>query len=40
MSDDEKLLEEERRMRRKTEKANKSYGEKGLSAKVSSHELI
>jgi len=38
MSDEEKVVEEERRMRRKTEKADKSYGEEGLSA--SSQEAI
>jgi hypothetical protein len=40
MSDEEKVIEEERRMRRKTEKADKSYGKEGLSAKASSQEGI
>jgi hypothetical protein len=39
MSDEEKVIEE-RRMRRKTEKADKSYGKEGLSAKASSQEGI
>lgn len=40
MSDEKKVIEEERRMRRKTEKADKSYGEEELSAKTSSQEAI
>ena len=40
MSDEEKVIEEERRIRRKTEKADKSYGDEGLSAEVSSQEAI
>jgi len=36
MSDEEKVMEEERRMRRKTEKTDKSHGEEGLSAEASS----
>jgi hypothetical protein len=40
MSDEEKVIEEERRMRRKTEKADKSYSEEGLSAEASSQEAI
>jgi len=40
MSDEEKVIEEERRMRRKTEKADKSYGEERLSAEASSQEAI
>lgn len=39
MSDEEKVIEEERRMRRKTEKADKSYGEEGLSAEESGSDL-
>jgi hypothetical protein len=40
MSDEEKVIEEERRMRRKTEKADKSYSEEALSAEASSQEAI
>ena len=40
MSDEEKVIEEERRMRRKTEKADKSYGEEGLEAEASSQEGV
>ena len=37
-SDEEKLVEKERRMQRKIEKADKSYGEERLSAEASSQE--
>jgi hypothetical protein len=40
ISDEEKVIKEERRMRRKTEKADKSYSEEGLSAEASSQEAI
>jgi hypothetical protein len=40
MSDEERVREEERRIRRKTEKADKSYSEERLSAEASSQEAV
>lgn len=40
MSDEERITEEERRIRRKTEKEDKPYGGEGLSVEASSQEAI
>ena len=40
MSDEERIREEELRIRRRIEKADKSYGEERLSAETSSQEAV
>ena len=40
MSDEERVREEERRIRRRTEKADKAYGEERMLAEASSQEAV